>query len=852
MPMRLSTVALLLLLTSCGTLMGLLTNPYPVPVDDSLAEQVSAEELEALTRSMLRPASEHPDSVDWCRFDLEKRTVRLRDGAARELTWFRLRDVSLHVRASRGLAVGFLTRRGKGASSLPFCTIPEAESAEAPQTTRNLGRLASALLAYGVEVRPEYRRPGSAAELHFARQQEIPYPDGRRFEGRTIAGKPSGPGVLHYPDGERYEGPFENGVPEGQGVLHLADGRELRGIFEAGQPPTSGVVRAPDGTGWEGPIQDGKLHGEGRMTLADGTVYEGPFRRGQRHGRFLVKLASGRDRTQQWEQGQLRFDGPGPKSLARLRAEPSCGLKTKHWLFLDGGCEGGLAQGQGRVVAADSSHPKRIRGHFEAGDLVSGRMTDPMGNVYQGHWQGFTLQGFGSHQKDGELVFEGGFLAGQPLGEGVCGVDGALEPCEIRDGERVDAFHVARLAARKEQARQQRCASAWKDYEKWEGRLRGMAEKEFCEDKRDRLAEQMEVGIRRRSKPDAHYFSPHERPSAIRLLFRCVDETEERVESRLKELRSSIGRLGASQCAAEEQLAAAEQGRRSLGSYLEKKLDANRKVAKRARSQIEEMDRILARRKAQAREADRQAVARHFQREFQNIGSDWSEIDRMHQESMSRIWGMIEPSPPPRPEPMARPDPGRALSGGSLTAGPAPGDPFAALREQCAARNGSWDARAKRCRIPMHPTRVVIQHPGSACYDPSGRTCTTGETLGGNPPAHSGAIAREASTAKADPPPAEPKVLESRIVQGSHVDHDRDRARREAQRGAELEALDLCGWQSWNTRLEWLDNGCDATSSAATHVKCWFRVRAECLDQRCDRELCGTGHTSVSGKAGQR
>ena len=33
--------------------------------------------------------------------------------------------------------------------------------------------------------------------------------------------------------------------------------------------------------------------------------------------------------------------------LGRLRAVPVCGLRTKEWLFVEGGCQEGFAQGQG-------------------------------------------------------------------------------------------------------------------------------------------------------------------------------------------------------------------------------------------------------------------------------------------------------------------------------------------------------------------------------------------------------------------------------------------------------------------------------------------------------------------------
>ncbi|KAM7365714.1 hypothetical protein PAMP_016627 [Pampus punctatissimus] len=101
------------------------------------------------------------------------------------------------------------------------------------------------------------------------------YKDGRlkeaTYEGRWLAGKPNGRGVLKWPDGRIYTGAFKNGLEDGFGEF-VAPNKTLN-----------------KNDHYEGHWKDGKMHGLGTYRYASGEVYDGSFQDGMRHGHGMLR-----------------------------------------------------------------------------------------------------------------------------------------------------------------------------------------------------------------------------------------------------------------------------------------------------------------------------------------------------------------------------------------------------------------------------------------------------------------------------------------------------------------------------------------------------------------------------------
>ncbi|XP_077304712.1 alsin isoform X2 [Lithobates pipiens] len=91
------------------------------------------------------------------------------------------------------------------------------------------------------------------------------------YDGRWLAGKPHGRGVLKWPDGRVYDGEFRNGLEDGFGKYTI--------------PKKS--LRKEDC--YLGYWKDGKMCGQGTFWYANGEVYEGCFQDNNRHGHGLLR-----------------------------------------------------------------------------------------------------------------------------------------------------------------------------------------------------------------------------------------------------------------------------------------------------------------------------------------------------------------------------------------------------------------------------------------------------------------------------------------------------------------------------------------------------------------------------------
>ncbi|KAK3575470.1 hypothetical protein QTP86_026856 [Hemibagrus guttatus] len=91
------------------------------------------------------------------------------------------------------------------------------------------------------------------------------------YEGRWVAGKPHGRGVLKWSDGRMYTGEFKNGFEDGFGDYIV---------------PNKNLNKSDH---YQGHWKDGRMHGFGTFRYATGEVYEGSFQDNMRHGHGMLR-----------------------------------------------------------------------------------------------------------------------------------------------------------------------------------------------------------------------------------------------------------------------------------------------------------------------------------------------------------------------------------------------------------------------------------------------------------------------------------------------------------------------------------------------------------------------------------
>ncbi len=132
--------------------------------------------------------------------------------------------------------------------------------------------------------------------------------------------------------------------------------------------------------------------------------------------------------SDQAQLAQLKKQQAQDELAKRIEAQ-KCKQFEPNWFWLDGHCKQGVADGAGE--AESSNRLMRVKSNFKKG--------------YFNHGQLFALQ-----DQKWNLIYEGGFEAGELHGNGICGAQ--KEPCVWDHGKRIDATYLAR---QKQQADQQ-------------------------------------------------------------------------------------------------------------------------------------------------------------------------------------------------------------------------------------------------------------------------------------------------------------------------------------------------------------------------------------------------------------
>lgn len=192
-----------------------------------------------------------------------------------------------------------------------------------------------------------------------------------------------------------------------------------------------------------------RFHGQGKFTSTQGVVYEGQWVDGRREGQGAETKPDGERYEGQWSNN--RENGKGKKSW------PNGDSYEGDWLA-------GKMQGSGTYVSANG---ERYVGEF-SNDQRSGKgaLTLPSGEVFEGPWKAGKRNGeFRVKLRDGSVAigqwsdgrppgnaaveFSDGLRYTGPVrngvqanGKGNCSKAGKTEPCEFRDGKRVEVAVV--------------------------------------------------------------------------------------------------------------------------------------------------------------------------------------------------------------------------------------------------------------------------------------------------------------------------------------------------------------------------------------------------------------------------
>lgn len=213
------------------------------------------------------------------------------------------------------------------------------------------------------------------------------YKDGRlkeaTYEGRWLAGKPNGRGVLKWPDGRIYTGTFKNGLEDGFGEF-VAPNKTLS-----------------KNDHYQGQWKDGKMHGLGTYRYASGEVYDGSFQDSMRHGHGMLR--SGKLNTSspsvfigQWLQdkktGYGVFDDitKGEKYMGMWQDHLRQGtgvVVTQFGLYYEGAFKDNKMMGTGILVSEDDT---TYEGEFSDDWTLNGKgvLTMANGDYLEGSFNG--------------------------------------------------------------------------------------------------------------------------------------------------------------------------------------------------------------------------------------------------------------------------------------------------------------------------------------------------------------------------------------------------------------------------------------------------------------------------------
>ena len=115
------------------------------------------------------------------------------------------------------------------------------------------------------------------------------------YEGEREKGEYHGIGTITYPNGEKWEGEFIDGKPyNGQGTYTFPDGEKYVGELKDGNFHGQGTYTIPIGSGmvakYVGDFIDGKYDGQGTFTVPQGLKLLSEFKDGRNEVCIRMRL----------------------------------------------------------------------------------------------------------------------------------------------------------------------------------------------------------------------------------------------------------------------------------------------------------------------------------------------------------------------------------------------------------------------------------------------------------------------------------------------------------------------------------------------------------------------------------
>ncbi|XP_031414211.1 alsin isoform X2 [Clupea harengus] len=203
------------------------------------------------------------------------------------------------------------------------------------------------------------------------------------YEGRWLAGKPHGRGMVRWPDSRVYTGTFKNGLEDGVGEYIV---------------PTKSLNKSDH---YQGNWKEGKMHGFGTYRYATGEVYEGCFQDNMRHGHGMLRSGKLNSSSPsvfigQWlndrKCGYGVFDDitRGEKYMGMWQEDQRQGngvIVTQFGLYYEGAFSNNKMMGTGVLLSEDDT---TFEGEFSEDWTLSGKgtLTMPNGDYIEGSFSG--------------------------------------------------------------------------------------------------------------------------------------------------------------------------------------------------------------------------------------------------------------------------------------------------------------------------------------------------------------------------------------------------------------------------------------------------------------------------------
>ncbi|XP_023695845.2 alsin isoform X1 [Paramormyrops kingsleyae] len=203
------------------------------------------------------------------------------------------------------------------------------------------------------------------------------------YEGRWLAGKPHGRGLLKWPDDRTYTGTFKNGLEDGFGDYVV---------------PNKNLNKNDQ---YQGHWKEGRMHGFGVYRYATGEVYEGSFQDHMRHGHGMLRSGKLNSSSPsvfigQWVQdkktGYGVFDDitRGEKFMGMWQDDQRQGnglVVTQFGLYYEGTFASNKMSGTGTLLSEDDT---TFQGEFSEDWTLNGKgmLTMPNGDYFEGTFNG--------------------------------------------------------------------------------------------------------------------------------------------------------------------------------------------------------------------------------------------------------------------------------------------------------------------------------------------------------------------------------------------------------------------------------------------------------------------------------